>query len=85
MLIVNGYIENFGNDLYIGWTKELKGLVVEGHSIDEVKKELWTSLKVKVAHDFNIDITGLKLKELKPEDLAKITQISEKNYEFQLM
>lgn len=57
-LIAN--VESFGNDHYIASIESIKGMVVEGNSVEEVCKELLISLKVKLAYDLGIDIHRMK-------------------------
>lgn len=52
-------IQNFGDAGYIGWTERIKGLVVQGDSIQETLNELIKSIKVKIAYDFGLDISQI--------------------------
>jgi len=86
MIIIEGHIEHFGDSLFIGWVENFKGLVVQGESIDEVKKELWTSLKVKIAYDYNLDISKIEGRKVTSiEDLRILEGGTEKDFKFQLM
>jgi hypothetical protein len=64
-LIAN--VESFDNH-FVAWienTKTIKGMVVEGNSLEEVFHELLVSLKVKIAYDLGIDMSTLDHKEFK--------------------
>lgn len=41
---------------FIGWVPEFKGLAVQGESVEEVKKELDTSIRVKLSYDLSIQV-----------------------------
>lgn len=51
-LIAN--IENHGEAGYVAWIDSIKGLVVEGGTHEEVCRELFISLKTKLAYDLGI-------------------------------
>lgn len=42
--------------LFIAWVDDFKGLVVQGSSLMDIRKELLISLKVKIAYDLNLEI-----------------------------
>lgn len=67
-LIAN--VENHGDAGYIAWIESIKGLVVHGNSIDEVCRELMTSLKVKLAYDLGLPASDLK--EVTPEEAEQM-------------
>ncbi|CAN5282209.1 hypothetical protein BH09BAC5_BH09BAC5_06240 [soil metagenome] len=67
-LIAN--IENHGDAGYIAWIDSIKGLVVQGNSMDEACRELMTSLKVKLAYD--LGLSASELKEITPEEAAQM-------------
>jgi len=48
---LTGIIEDHGRAGFIAYTKELKGTVVQGDTIEEVKKELLISCEVKLKYD----------------------------------
>jgi hypothetical protein len=61
MLKLIAIVESY-DDRFVAWienTKTLKGMVVEGSSLEEVVSELLTSLKVKIAYDLGIDISSI--------------------------
>jgi hypothetical protein len=45
--------------------RNIKGMVVEGSSIEEVMNELLISLKVKIAYDYGIDMNSMDTKKFK--------------------
>ncbi len=59
-IIVTSFIEKFGDVGFIAWTDDFKGLVVQGTTLDEVKREMWTSIKIKLAHDMKIPPSAIK-------------------------
>ena len=85
MIIVEGYIKQFEKNLYLGWIPKFKGLVVEGSSFDEIKKELLTSLKVKIAYDYDLEVSDLETKEIESLADIHVQKIEDqKNYKLQL-
>lgn len=75
-LIAN--VESFDNH-FVAWienTKNIKGMVVEGNSIEEVFDELLLSLKVKIAYDLGVDVNSIGHKEFKSDrELAEYEKI----------
>lgn len=66
-LIAN--VESFDNH-FVAWienTKNIKGMVVEGNSVEEVFDELLISLKVKIAYDLGVDIDSINHKTIRTE------------------
>ena len=85
MIIVDCIIERFGNSLYIGYTPKFKGLVVHGKTIPEIIKELIISIKVKMAYDYDLDISKIQGKELKSLDDIEVSQgATDTEYKFDL-
>ncbi len=87
MLVITGFIQNFGDSGYLAWADGFKGLVVQGKTVDEVKIELWKSLKVKIAFDYKLDINSIQQKEIKSlDDLPLINEgETEDQFQFALM
>lgn len=67
-LIAN--IEYHANVGYTAWIESIKGMVVQGNSLDEVCKELFISLKVKLA--FNLGINASEIIEISSEEALAI-------------
>jgi hypothetical protein len=85
MIIVEGFIQQYGNNLYLGYIPKFKGLVVQGGSIKEIKRELLTSLKVKIAYDYGLDINKIRSKELKSvKDLNLVKGKIKQEYKFEM-
>lgn len=66
---IMAYVESFGDEAgFVAWidNAKFKGMVVQSNSLEGVLKELLISLKVKIAYDYGIEISGLekKLEEL---------------------
>lgn len=83
MLIIQGHIEQYGKSLFIAWAERFPGLVVQGSSIDQVIKELWTSLRVKVAFDYKLDISRVEVKSL--AEIPILEGATDEEFKFQLM
>jgi predicted RNase H-like HicB family nuclease len=62
---LTAYIEDFNGAGFMGWIEGVKGIAVQGQSEEEVRSELLTSLKVKIAFDF-----GIKMENLSSEQLS---------------
>ncbi|MEP2508484.1 MAG: hypothetical protein ABJH72_03970 [Reichenbachiella sp.] len=77
-------IESFDNH-FVAYVESIKGLVVEGSSLNEVCKELLTSLKVKMSYDYGIDISSIAHKEFPSEKKMKefVDQLNFKSGEAQ--
>lgn len=65
-------VETFEDDAgFVAWieNEKFKGLVVQSDTLEGVFKELLTSIKVKIAHDYGIEIGGIdeKIKSLMQE------------------
>ena len=58
------HIENFGDAGYIGYVDSIRGMVVQGSTLKEAWEELLISLKVKISHDFGIDMAAFEEKEM---------------------
>lgn len=71
MIMVTTEIQKMGKALYMGWAHEFKALVVQGTSIDEVKRELLISLRAKVAYDLKLPINKINGEEVTHEILEK--------------
>jgi hypothetical protein len=70
MLKLIANVQSFDN-YFVAWienTRNIKGMVVEGSSVEEVMKELLMSLKVKIAYDLGIDINSIDHKEFRTEE-----------------
>ncbi|MEX0594876.1 MAG: hypothetical protein WD512_00115 [Candidatus Paceibacterota bacterium] len=74
MIIVEGLIQDFGNNHFMGFIPKFKGLVVQGASVDEIKNELLNSLRVKIAFDYDLDISKVGAKELKSIKDLKVSK-----------
>ena len=72
MLIVNTEIQQMGEKSFMGWSHEFKALVVQGASVEEVKRELLISLRAKVAYDTKLPISNIDAQELTLEILDKL-------------
>jgi hypothetical protein len=59
MIKIEGVIKPFGEKLFYGHIPQIKGLVVQGISIEETLKELLLSLRVKLAFDFGLDMSKI--------------------------
>ena len=53
-------LEDHGKAGWVGCIDRIKGLVVQGKTMDETCNELMTSLKVKIAYDLGIPASDLK-------------------------
>jgi hypothetical protein len=85
MLFVNAHIEKIG-EVYMAYTDEFKGLVVQADGLDDVKKELLISLRAKVAFDYGISIQQIEGGELTPETVNNILQeVAENRYKVPLI
>ena len=77
---LDAYIEKFTDAKYAGWidhkNTNIKGIVVQGNSIEEVYKQLLLSLKVKIAYDYGVEILDIQEKE--EEDIPTTMEVSEK-------
>jgi hypothetical protein len=83
MIIVKADIEAISEKHFIGRLQNMrgenmKGMIVEAETKDEVKRELLTSFKVKIAYDYGLEISMIECAELS-EDLLK--QLKEKEKE----
>lgn len=67
-LIAN--IEHHEGAGYVAWIDSIKGLVVSADSLEDVCKELFTSLKVKLA--YNLGISASEIKEITEEEAKLI-------------
>lgn len=85
MLFVTAEIEKHGDALFMGWTHEFKALVVHGESIDEVKKELFISIRAKVAYDMKLSIDNVEASEVTPKRIeSHFKRIEDHKYHVQL-
>ena len=87
MIIVTGTIENHGDVGFIGWVDRMPGVVVQGKTESIVKTELYKSIKVKIAYDYNLKIDKIEGKEINSiDDLLHIVNStdSEKRFELQI-
>lgn len=87
-MIVQAYIEDFGNAGLISWVEgdKFKGLVVQGKNVDEVKLKLYKSLRVKIAYDYDLDVEDVIAKELTSDDLPIVKETeSDTQFQYQLM
>ena len=85
MIAIEAIIENYGENLLIGYIPKFKGLVVQGKTIDEIKKELFTSLRVKIAYDYDLDIKRIQTQEIKSlNDLKPIKGKTDNEYKLEL-
>lgn len=58
-MLVKAHIEQVGDHGYIASIPSMPGLVVQAPTVEEVKQELITSLKVKIAFDYGLKIDSL--------------------------
>lgn len=85
MLFVTAEIKQYGDAQFMGWTHEFKALVVQGESIDEVKKELFISIRAKVAHDMKLSIKNVEASEVTAERIeSHFKHIVDHQYHVQL-
>ena len=59
MIYVTAFIESIEDNMFIGYIKEMKGLVVQSTSEEGAKEELIKSVRVKLAYDYNLDISNI--------------------------
>lgn len=55
-------VESFGDEAgYVAWidNEKFKGMVVQSPSFKGVLTELFTSIKVKIAYDYGINVGGI--------------------------
>ena len=71
MLSLTAEIQQMGESLFMAWTHEFKALVVQGTSLDDVKKELFISIRAKVAYDTKLPIKNIEAKEVTQEKIDK--------------
>jgi hypothetical protein len=83
MILIEGFIKRFGNDLFLGWIPKFKGLMVEGETIDEVKRELIISLKVKLAYDYKLDIHAIQSEEITSLKDIPVASMANDEYQFE--
>lgn len=67
MMKLTANIESFEDNKYVAFIDSIKGMVVQGDSLQDVCKELMISLKVKIAYDYGVDIRDIKHKEFQNE------------------
>lgn len=67
-LIAN--IEHHENAGYVAWIDSIKGMVVHADTLEDVCKELFTSLKVQLA--FNLGISASEIKEIDADEAKLI-------------
>ena len=67
-LIAN--IEHHEKAGYVAWIDSIKGLVVHANTFEDVVKELFTSLKVKLA--YNLGISASEIKEIDEQEAKMI-------------
>jgi predicted RNase H-like HicB family nuclease len=85
MITIDGFIEKYSDDFYFGHIPKIKGLFAEGESIEEVKNELVTLLKVKITFDYKLDVKKIESKEIKSnEDLPILRGSNENEFKFEL-
>lgn len=60
MLKLETRIESFNGGGYLGWIDNIKGIIVQGPTIENVLDELLISLKVKIAYDYDLEIEDVK-------------------------
>jgi len=85
MIIIEGLIQQFGDNLFFGYIPKIKGLVVQGESLEKIKTELLTSLKVIIAYDYDLDITKIEDKEIDSlKDLQLVKGKTSQKYKLEL-
>lgn len=84
MLYINATIEEFSQGVFVGYTREFKGLVAQGSSVDQVKSELSKLIRVKIAYQLDFPIE--KIKEI-DSNQAKFIQdtSSEQDYRVEIV
>ena len=80
MILALAKIEKISSEHFIGRLQNtkgenMKGMIVEANSIDNVKKELITSLKVKIAYDYGLEISMLDCAEVSDEVVKKVKEL----------
>lgn len=83
MIRIEGVINKFGDNLFYGYIPQMKGLVVQGESVEQTLKELLLSLRVKLAFDLGLDMSNIiaddkDISEMKPK---KGDSVDESRYE----
>jgi len=63
------HVQNFNEEAgFVAWfdNEKFRGMVVQANSLEEVLKELFVSLRIKVACDMGIELAGIdeKIQEL---------------------
>ncbi len=48
---------------YTGWIQNVKGVIAQGDTIEEVKKELLLSLNVKIAYALGVPLSAMEEKK----------------------
>lgn len=79
MLFVTGHIETYGENAFMAWAENFKGLVVQGTSEEDVVKELIISLRAKIAFDYGLPITHVDGKEVTQDLLDRVLEGKKEN------
>lgn len=77
LLKFTGNLRQYSDNLFIGWIDNIKGLVVEASTKEDVKRELLTSLKVKIAFDYGLEISKIEHQEVVSLEAPKKNIIEE--------
>jgi hypothetical protein len=86
MILVTTEIQEMGESKFMGWTHEFKALVVQGSSINEVKKEMLISLRAKIAFDLKLPIHKINGEEVTDAILNKAFKgVSDNTFETELL
>ena len=64
------HVEDHGKEGFIAWIESIKGMVVQAPTEEQVCKELFLSLKVKLAYDLGIPAT--ELQEVTQEEIENM-------------
>lgn len=81
-IVLFATIENFGEAGYIGYIDSLRGLVVQGKTVEKTIQELLISLHVKIVHDLGLDASALKQQQQPIPHISKVN--SQEKVKFQL-
>ncbi len=76
MFKLTAEIYKFKDTGFTGWIREIRGIVVQGDSPDEVREELIKSLSIKIAYDYGIDPPTFQ--EVSEEEIKKTQEARER-------
>lgn len=70
MLQITAHIKRYEDSIFVAYTDQFKGLVVQASSEEKVKQELVKSVRVKLAYDLNLPIHQVQ----QADDSSKIVE-----------